>query len=123
MTDPFDMTSSRQRGFVLVVVLAYFALFAVAFATDNPDAAALSDLLITVLAVPASALVIRRATVDEEIDWIALVAAVAFLLAGLAIGYSGLAQLTTLDAMPAVESAGSLALLFALVLYLYRSYQ
>ena len=123
MTDPFDVATTRQRAFVLVAILAYFVLFVVDITTDIAAAAALTDVVIAVLAIPAGAVVVRRATAAADTDWIAVAAGVSFFVAGLAVGYSGLAALTDLPAIPALEPLGSAALLLALVLYLYRTWE
>ena len=123
MTDPFELRTTAQRAFVLAAVLAYFVLFAVDVATTTPTAGALSDVVVAALAVPASIVVARRAIAAEPVDWIALVAAIAFLVAGIGIGYGGLAALLEWRTILVLDAVGSLALLIALGLYLYHSYQ
>lgn len=123
MADPFDLATARQRAVVLAAILAYFALYAVQLVTGNPEAAALADLVIAALAIPAGFVVARRATARRATDRIALVAALAFLTAGVAIGYGGLAALTDLEPVAALEAVGSLGLLIAVGLYIYRTWQ
>lgn len=122
MTDPFDITTTRQRAYVMVALVLYFVLFAIDVTTNIEWATAASDLVIAALAIPASILIIRRATAGETVDWIAAVAAGAFLLAGIGIGYGGLAVLTDLPESEVVAIAGSAALIVAVILYLYRSW-
>lgn len=117
MADAFDFTSSTQRRVVMGVLLVYILLFVVELATGSVLAAAGADLLLAVLAIPGSVLVASRVLGREEPDWLVLGAAVAFFVAGVTIGYEGLATLGLLPTVAVVEFVGTLALLAALVLY------
>lgn len=122
MSDPFAVRTTEQQVAVFVAILAYFALFALEITTGNPTYASYGDLVIAALAIPASIVIARRATADEETDTLPLVAGVSFLIAGLGVGYGGLAALTDLPAIGVLELVGSLALIVAVVLYLYYSW-
>lgn len=122
MSDPFAVRTTEQQIVVFVAILAYFALFALEIVTGNPAYASYSDLVIAVLAIPASIVIARRATADEETDTIPLIAAVSFLIAGLGVGYGGLAALTDLPTSDIVGLVGSITLVVAVVLYLYYSW-
>lgn len=118
MADPFDITTPSQRRIVLAALAVYAVLFVLEIATGNPLAAAAADLLLAVLVIPASALVVRRATGGRTTDTVAVAAAVAFFVAGVTIGYEGLATLELVPRLATVEMVGTLALLAAFVLYL-----
>jgi len=123
MTDPFELRTTAQRAIVLAAVLAYFVLFAADTATNTPTAGALADVVVAALAVPASLVVARRAIAAEPTDLIALIAAIAFFVAGVGIGYGGIAALREWPTVLVLDAVGSLALLIALALYLYHTYQ
>ena len=120
MADPFDVATPTQRRIVLAALVAYVALFAFELATGSVLAAAAADLLLAALVIPASVVATRRATRRGATDRLAVATAVAFLVAGLTIGYEGLATLELVPVVPAVELVGTLALLAAFVLYLSR---
>lgn len=121
MTDPFAITSTNQRRVLFGAILLYAGLFVAELATDNRLTAAGADLLLALIVVPASVVVMRRATSDRSTDVLAVLIAVAFLVAGLSVGYEGVVTLELVPAVFAFEMIGSVALLTALLLYLYRS--
>jgi len=123
MMDPFDIRTTRQRAYVLAALGLYFVFFMLDVITSIAWATAASDLVLAALAIPASVLIIQRATAMRETDWIATAAGAAFLLAGIGIGYGAVAEYTALQESPIVPIAGSVALLVAIALYVYRSWQ
>lgn len=120
MADPFDVATPTQRRIVMAALVTYVVLFVVQLATGNVLAEAGADLLLAVLVIPTSAVVVRRATAGETTDRLAIAIAVAFLAAGVTIGYEGLATLELVPANAAVATLGTISLLIAFVLYLYR---
>ncbi len=122
MADPFDVATPTQRRIVLTALVAYVALFVVQLVTGNSLATAAADLLLMALVLPASVVVLRRATAGSTTDGTAVAVGVAFLVAGLTIGYEGLSALELVPPNATVSLIGSVALLVALVLYLYRNF-
>lgn len=120
MADPFDITTPAQRRIVLVGLAAYVVLFALQLTTGNVLAEAGADLLLALLVIPMSVVAIRRATEQRTTDRLAVATAGAFLVAGLTIGYEGLAALELVPINAAISTLGTVALLAALVLYLYQ---
>jgi uncharacterized membrane protein len=123
MADPFDIETSTQRRIVLAALVAYLALFLVQFVTGSDLATAAADLLLAALVVPASVYVIQRAREQRETDQLAVVTGAAFLVAGLTIGYEGLATLGVVPVNSVISLLGTVALLAAFVLYLYQRSQ
>lgn len=120
MADPFDVTTPTQRRLILAALAAYVVLFVVQLTTGNVLAEAAADLLLAAIVIPMSVLAIRRATERETNDVLAVVTAGAFLLAGLTIGYEGLATLELVPQSAVISSIGTVALLAAFALYLYQ---
>jgi len=123
MADPFDIETSTQRRIVLAALVAYLALFLVQFVTGSDLATAAAALLLAALVVPASVYVIQRAREQRETDQLAVVTGAAFLVAGLTIGYEGLATLGVVPVNSVISLLGTVALLAAFVLYLYQRSQ
>lgn len=121
MTDPFDVETPRQRAVVLAALLGYGVLFVSELTTGNHLAGAAADLLLAGFVIPASIVVIRRATNTAPADEMAIVTALAFFVAGVTIGYEGLATLELVTRQPALELVGTFALLLGLVMYLIHS--
>lgn len=122
MTDPFELRTPAQRAVAFVGFVLYFALVAVDIVTGNPDAVALGDLVIAAMAIPAGLVVLRRVAAARETEPLVALAGVAFLVAGVGVGYGGVVGLTDLPAVPAADLAGSLGLIVAVLLYLYYSW-
>lgn len=120
MADPFDITTPTQRRVVLGALVLYAVLFVVQLVTGNPLAQAAADLLLAGLVIPMSVYAIRRATDQRRTDQLAVVTGVAFLFAGLTIGYEGLATLGVVPANATISILGTVALLAAFALYLYQ---
>jgi divalent metal cation (Fe/Co/Zn/Cd) transporter len=120
MADPFDITSPTQRRVLVVALGVYVALIVLQLFTDDVLFGAAADLLLAALVVPMGAIVIRRATSGRTTDWAAVATAVAFLVAGLTIGYGGLGRLEPVPYAAAVSNVGSVALLAAFLLYVYQ---
>ncbi|MCU4801038.1 hypothetical protein OB920_11725 [Halobacteria archaeon HArc-gm2] len=123
MADPFDIETPTQRRIILAALVVYLALFLVQYVTGSDLATAAADLLLAALVVPASVYVIQRAREQRETDQLAVVTGAAFLVAGLTIGYEGLATLGVVPVNAAVSLLGTVALLAAFVLYLYQRSQ
>lgn len=123
MADPFDVTTPTQRRIVLGALLVYAVLFVVQLVTGNVLAQAAADLLLAALVIPMSVYAIRRATDQRTTDQLAVVTGVAFLVAGLTIGYEGLATLGVVPVNVAISGLGTVALLAAFVLYIYQRRQ
>jgi hypothetical protein len=117
MDDPFAVRTAKQRRTLIAALVVYGTLFVIELATGNKFAAGGADLLVAVLVLPASVIVLKRARRGEQ-DTVAIAAAAAFSLAGVAIGYEGLATLGVLTRIVEIELLGSLALLAAIALYL-----
>lgn len=120
MADPFDIATPKQRRIVLVALAAYAVLFVLQLVTGNVLAEAAADLLLAGLVVPMSVYAIRRATDRRTTDRLAVATGLAFLVAGLTIGYEGLAALELVPPNAVISWLGTVALVAALVLYLYQ---
>lgn len=123
MADPFDIQTPTQRRVILIALAAYVLLFAVQLATGNVLAVAGADLLLALLVIPISAFAIRRATSQRTTDWLAVATGLAFLIAGVTIGYEGLATLELVPPSATVSTLGTIALIAAFLLYLYQRSQ
>lgn len=123
MADPFDITTARQRRIVLAAVAVYAVLFVVQILTGHPLAEAGADLLLAALVVPVSLYAIRQATDQSDTDWLSVATGNAFLIAGLTIGYEGLATLGWVPESDAVSTLSLVSLLVAFALYLYQRSQ
>jgi len=121
MTDIFAIRTPTQRRLVVGALLVYVALFAADLTTEAPLAGPISDLLVSVLVLAACVVGIQRINRDGASTLTKLTVA-ALGLAGVSIGYEGLAKLDVVAQIPALEAAGSLALLVALGLYFYENY-
>lgn len=122
MNGPFEMRTPVQRGVVFVGFLTYFALVLVDVLTGYSEAAPLEDVVIAALAIPAGLVVTRRVLASAETDVVALLAGLAFVVAGLGTGYGGVSALTGLPAVPTAELVGSFALVVAVLVYLYHTW-
>lgn len=120
MADPFDIETPTQRRIILAALVVYLALFLLQYVTGSDLATAAADLLLGALVVPASVYVIQRAREQRATDQLAVVTGAAFLVAGLTIGYEGLATLGVVPVNDAVSLFGTVALLGGFVLYLYQ---
>jgi hypothetical protein len=117
MNDPFAVRTPKQRRTLIAALVVYGTLFVIELATGNKFAAGGADLLVALLVLPASVIVVKRARRGEQ-DTLAIATAAAFTVAGVAIGYEGLATLGVLPRYLGVELLGSLSLLAAIGLYL-----
>lgn len=122
MTDIFAIRTGRQRQIVIGALVVYVALFVADLSTGNRLAAAGSDLVVGLLVLSACGVGIGRIDRASETDPIAVGTVAALAIAGLSIGYEGLATLDIVASVPAIETAGSIALLVALGLYFYEQY-
>ncbi|SFS02121.1 hypothetical protein SAMN05216559_2601 [Halomicrobium zhouii] len=123
MADPFDIETPTQRRIILAALVVYLALFLIQYVTGSVLATAAADLLLAALVIPASVYVIQRARDRRETNILAVVTGVAFLVAGVTIGYEGLATLEIVPVNGAISLLGTVALLAAFVLYLYQRSQ
>lgn len=123
MTDPFDVTTPTQRRIILGALVVYGVLFVLQLATDNALVTAAADLLLAVLVIPMSVYAIRQGTQRRETDWLTVATGNAFLVAGLTIGYEGLATLGVVPVSAAISVLGTVSLLLGFVLYLYQRSQ
>jgi len=112
------VTSRRTRvGFLVLALLAYAGLMGYGAIAGSAAAFALAQVLVgAVLLVAVGFAVAVTGTGTELLR----VAAAGYLLAGLAIGYSGLAALRVVPSFELLEPAGDVALLIALGAYLYQ---
>jgi hypothetical protein len=122
MTDIFAIRTPRQRQIVIGALLVYVALFGADLSTGSRLAGAGSDLIVSLLVLAACGVGSSRVSRASETDAIAVGTIAALGIAGLSIGYEGLASLDLVPMIPALETAGSLALLVALGLYFYQNY-
>lgn len=112
------ITSKRTRiGFLLGALLVYALLMGYGAIAGSSVAFALAQ--VHVGAVLLVAVGFAVAVKGTRTDLLAL-AAVGYLLAGLLIGYSGLATLGVVPSYELLEPAGDAALLIALGAYLYQ---
>lgn len=122
MREPFDLRTDRQRAVILVGFLTYLLVLGLQFVTDVRSLVALEDLVIAAIAIPAGAVVLRRALSSADRDVLAVLAGAAFVVAGLATGYAGVAVLAELPSRAVVEGIGSLALLAGVLVYFYYAW-
>ena len=120
MDEPLEFRSGRQRLVVLAVLGAYFALFAFDLITDTPAASAAADLLIAALITPLSVYGLVGVASQRPVEPAGIAMWGAGLVAGVSVAYEGLAGFDLVPRVTAIEALGSLALLLALGLYLYR---
>jgi hypothetical protein len=123
MTDIFAVRSERQRKVVVGALLVYVALFVADLSTQNQLVGPLSDLLIGVLVLAACVVGTQRINRARNTEAIAAVTVAALGIAGVSIGYQGLAGL--FDSVPRIvliDTVGSIALLVAIGLYFYEQY-
>jgi len=98
------------------------ALFVTDLTTNTPYVGPASDLLVAALVLAACVVGVQRISRAADATVITMVTVAALALAGVSIGYEGLAKLDVVPAIPALEAAGSIALLVVLGLYFYEQY-
>lgn len=112
------VTSRRTRvGFLLLALFVYIGLTAYGAVTGNGTAFALAQVHIGLVLVIGVGFGVAIQRVRSELLGLA---AAGYLLAGLAIGYSGLAALGVVPTHALLDPAGDAALLTALGAYLYQ---
>ncbi len=106
-----------RLGLLSALVGGYIALFGYGMLTETPTASAAADLYVAVILFGA---VTGRVWLDGVGEGTQLLETAAFLVAGLAIGYAGLAGLSVVPTASGVDTLGNLAILVALVLLVHR---
>ncbi len=119
MTDPFEFDETERRV-LTVTLLVYLALVVADVASGVSVAGAVADLLLGILLAAGSVRLVLRSGGAGALDRLATAALAAFLVAGLGIGYDGLATLASLPRPPVVGAVGSFALLTGILIYFYR---
>lgn len=122
MTDIFEIRTPTQRRIVVGALLVYAALFVTNLTTDVALASPASDLVVAALVLAACVVGARRIRQANDATPITTATVAALALAGVSIGYEGLAKLDLVAPIPALEAAGSLALLAVIGLYFYEQY-
>jgi len=120
MTDLLAINSETQRRIVVGALLVYVALFLINLLTGNPLASAGADLLIGALVLTASVVGYRRVTRSSADEPVVLAIISVLSIAGLSSIYQGLTTLDLVRPLPIFEAVGSIALLVAVVLYVYQ---
>ena len=120
MTDLLAINSETQRRIVVGALLVYVALFLINLSTGNQLASAGADLLIGALVLAASVVGYRRVTRSSADEPVVLVIVSVLSIAGLSSIYQGLTTLDLVRPLPIFEAVGSIALLVAVVLYVYQ---
>jgi hypothetical protein len=118
MNLPAALTSKRTRlGFAVVALLVFVVLLAYGTAVDGRIGFALVRIHIGVVLVVS---VVFAAGVGNVGSRIHAVAALGYGVAGVLIGYGGLAALSLVPSFSLLGTLGDLALLIALGAYLYQ---
>ncbi|PSP93624.1 hypothetical protein BRC91_08490 [Halobacteriales archaeon QS_4_62_28] len=120
MTDLLAINSETQRRIVVGALLVYVALFLINLLTGNRLASAGADLLIGALVLAASVVGYRRVTRSSADEPVVLAIISVLSIAGLSSIYQGLTTLDLVRPLPIFEAVGSIALLVAVVLYVYQ---
>ena len=120
MTDLLAINSETQRRIVVGALLVYVALFLINLLTGNQLASAGADLLIGALVLAASVVGYRRVTRSSADEPVVLAIISVLSIAGLSSIYQGLTTLDLVRPLPIFEAVGSIALLVAVVLYVYQ---
>jgi len=120
MTDLLAINSETQRRIVVGALLVYVALFLINLLTGNQLAGAGADLLIGALVLAASVVGYRRVTRSSADEPVVLAIISVLSIAGLSSIYQGLTTLDLVRPLPIFEAVGSIALLVAVVLYVYQ---
>lgn len=112
------VTSRRARiGFLLLAVAIYAGLMGYGTIATSPTAFALAQVHIGVVLIVAVGFGIAVKGTRTEL---LAVAAAGYLLAGVAIGYGGLARLGVVPSFELMKPAGDVALVIAVAAYLYQ---
>jgi hypothetical protein len=112
------LTSRRTRiGFLLGALLVYAGLMGYGAFAGSSTAFALAQVEVGVVLVGAVGFGVAVKSVRTNLQTLA---AAGYLVAGLLIGYNGLASLGTVPSVPILNPAGDVALLLALGAYFYQ---
>jgi hypothetical protein len=112
------VASKRTRlGFAVVALLVFVVLLAYGTAVDGRVGFALVRVHIGVVLVVSVVFAVGVGNLGSDIHW---VAALGYSVAGVLIGYGGLAALDLVPAFSLLGTLGDLALLIAFAAYFYQ---
>lgn len=109
--------STVRTGALLALLGGYIAILGYGILTATPAATAVADLYFAIVLLAAAAARVAFTGMGERTRQLETVA---FVVAGVAVGYAGLAGLSLVPAVASADTVGTLAILLALGLLLYR---